>query len=249
MKQIIYAAAITMASLACTHQQVDVLEETSPRFAGATRIEIRKSLSDVFINASSYCNSLLPVTPNCAEQTYAFQAQLMKLDPIPVPQPNLDPTISSDEAVQLYKQFITDHTGEPVLAVFRQLYPRILLNKYGVITSRDYPLVAYFARELIESGSYDFGTQANALTAIQPHVPAQQFRQLVQLAGKNLRLYKPVRQRSFDRQLAQLDNPDVILRRFPESMTKQMRTHLIERNKADNQAFAQLERLQSGIVN
>lgn len=249
MKQIIYTVTIAMASLSCTDQQVDVSEETSPRYAMTPRIEIRKSLSDVFINASSFCNSMLPVTPNCGEQTYAFQAQLMKLDPIPVPQPNLDPTISSDEAVRLYKQFITDHTGEPVLAVFRQLYPRILLNKYGVIASRDYPLIAYFARELVESGSYDFGTQANALTAIQPHVPAQQFNQLVKLAAKNLRMYKPVRQRSFDRQLVQLDNPGVDVRLFPESVRKQVRTHLIERNQADNQAFAHLERLQSGVVN
>ena len=246
MKQLFVYIAIAIICLACTDQQVTVSEPVDLGKEQLPQVEIRRSLSDVPINGTAFCTPLF--TRKCAFEVVKLQRQLMALDPVPVPQLNVDLPIPPTEADQLYHQFVTKHAGQPVLALFRQLYPRIMLNKYGIIISTNYSLVTYYTCELIESGSYDFVTQAKALKSIRAHVPVGQFNQLTQKATINARLYKPQLKQDFDQNMAYLNNLEVDLRLFPEDARKRIRAHFVDDNQATNQAIAQIEQWQSGVV-
>lgn len=134
-----------------------------------------KSFVDIDLNNALLC---IPDTAAaCYQQLIQLQRQIAQDYPIPIPQPNVPPLISAKEAVTLYKQYVTDHAGQPVLVVFKQLYPRILLNKYGILAGHDHQQIRYFTEQLLEAHSLDFATLAAALTLLKDEVPTPQFNQ------------------------------------------------------------------------
>ena len=177
MKNRIVYIALLMGGIACTDQTIDApSQQARTLLEKLPSIGIRKSLSDVHINVGSFCPQQDGM--NCAKELNQLQQQLMVLDPVPVPQLNVGPTISADEAVHRYNLFVAEHPGEPILAVFQQLFPRILLNKYGIIRTTNYSLIAYFTRQMVDSKALDFDTQTKALTVLQHHIPAGEFNAL-----------------------------------------------------------------------
>ncbi|MBO0947065.1 hypothetical protein [Fibrella forsythiae] len=138
---------------------------------------LRRSLSDVWVNTSAFCQSEQSV--DCVIELDNLQHELNDLDPVPVPQPGARLPVSADEATKLYKDFVGSHQGEPILAVFQQLYPRILLNKYGIKTSGDYAAIAYFATEMAHSNALDFDLRTELLSILKGHIPNESYATLV----------------------------------------------------------------------
>ena len=202
--------------IACQQPTKEELRQMEAKKMFGSGKTIRRSLSDVRLNTAAFCPSQRRA--NCAEQLNGLQHRLNDLNPIPVPQSATERPVTTTEATRLYKKFVTEHTGEPILAIFQQLYPRILLNKYGVVSSTDYGLITYFLQELVKSGSYDFDTQAKALEAIQPHIPAQQFRQLIRPAATSVRENKESYKLLSDMVVAKLKDPKIDKRPLPENV-------------------------------
>jgi hypothetical protein len=181
LKQLFLLSFLSICSLACRPSDDDILEMEADKVLGFD-ISVRRSLSEVWINTSSFCRSETEV--DCALLLDQLQHELNDLNPVPVPQviPGAEafPRITPSAATARYKQFVTDHAGEPILAVFQQIYPRILLNRYGIKTSRNYGLIAYYAEQLSISNALDFDTRADLLPILHGHIPAKQFTYLLE---------------------------------------------------------------------
>lgn len=177
MKFLALLAVLCPLLTACRQRSAEeTLQLEAEKVVGSDNT-VRRSLSDVWINTASFCPSKTDVL--CAKQLDNIQRQLNDMNPVPVPQSGERIPVSVVEATILYKRFVADHTGEPILAIFQQLYPRILLNKYGVLNSSDYELISYYTQQLTTSNALDFTTRANALTRLKGHLPAEQYKLLL----------------------------------------------------------------------
>ncbi|NID10874.1 hypothetical protein [Fibrivirga algicola] len=173
MKQFILSTAITLSTLSCTDYQVADKKTELPTIDHPEQVEIRKSFEEIPIDNSAFCPT--PASGNCTKSFQLMLAQLMVLDPIPVPQPGVGQTISTSNAIDRYRAFLTDYAGEPIISVFKQLYPKILLTKYGILDGSDYAQITYLTQQLIEARSYDSATLAAALKKLKHHLPPNQF--------------------------------------------------------------------------
>ena len=177
MKCLALFATLSLTISACQLQSTeDVLQMEAKKIIGFD-ITVRRSLSDIWINTEAFCPSKTDV--NCAEQLDELQHELNDLNPVPIPQSGLELPITASAATNLYREFVNEHAGEPILAVFQQLYPRILLNKYGVLQSKNYELIAYFTQQLAESNALDFDTRTDALIELKDHIPADRYELLL----------------------------------------------------------------------
>ena len=177
MKQFLLLGIVCLSLTGCVERKPTNYLTVEGKRAAMYDQTIRKSLSDVWLNTSSFCS--LATNDTCANQLNALQHELNDLNPVPVPQPGEAMPLSITEATVLYKNFVTEHPGEPILAIFQQLYPRILLNKYGVLKGRDYELIYYYADQLAQSAALDFDTRINALCALHSNVPAEKYTYLL----------------------------------------------------------------------
>lgn len=143
----------------------------------------------------------------------------------------------TQEAVHRYNQFVAAHPGEPILAVFKQLYPRILLNKYGILASQDYTQIIYFTQQLIEAKSYDHITLTAALKKLKPQLAPGQFN-----AMKASTLEAAHRQKAYhEAEIAALSDTsstgrygdEVSARLFP----KEVRAQFLAKQKSDYAAL------------
>lgn len=139
-----------------------------------------RALVDVGLNTAPLCPD--DTSALCLKQVIQLQRQVVKEYPISIPQPNVPPLISAQEAVSHYEKYVSDHTGEPVLIVFKQLYPSILLNNYGILASNDHTRIRYFTEHMLEARSNDFATLAKSLSLLKSDIPTDQFDQWVDAA-------------------------------------------------------------------
>ena len=247
VKHVLIYSVVAVGIIACQQQTQEELRQMEAKKVIGSHKTIRRSLSDVQLNTVAFCPSQR--SANCAEQLNDLQHRLNDLNPVPVPRTTTDRPVSTAEATRLYKKFVAEHTGEPVLTIFQQLYPRILLNKYGVLSSTDYGLIVYFLRELVESGSYDFDTQAKAFEAIQPHTPTLQFRQLIQPAAAYARLHKPSYQLLSEMVLARLEDSKIGDQFLSEGIREQIVAQHTKESQAFIQAMDRIEQLQIKAYN
>ncbi len=173
MKQFFLTIAIVVGSTACTESHLTEKRPNLPVIDHPERVEIRKSFKDIPVNNLGFCTD--PTGKGCMQTYRLLMAQLMVLDPIPVPQPGTGQIISTSEAVDRYKAFVAQYTGEPILAMFKQLYPRILLNKYGILNGTNYDQIAYFTQQLVEAKSFDSATLTIALKKLKPNLEPGKF--------------------------------------------------------------------------
>lgn len=163
-----------------TDSKEDLLLLTDRKMLGEDGT-LRHSLSDIWVNTSAFCQSEQAV--DCVAELDKLQHELNDLNPVPVPQSGARLPVSVEEATRLYKEFVSSHQGEPILAVFQQLYPRILLNKYAIKTSGDYAKIAYFATEMAHSNALDLDLRTELLPLLKGHISSEQYATLV---GKTL---------------------------------------------------------------
>lgn len=174
MKQLVLPLTFTLSSLACQTQPEQAPQSPTvhnPYLPDATHL----SLVEVPLSAKSFCTD--PDSLACFRQAIQLQREVARYYPIPIPQPNTPPPLSADEATALYKQYVADHAGQPILAVFQQLYARILLNKYGLLAQKNLPQIRYFTEQMLESRSQDVVTLTSALTILRGTVSANQYTQ------------------------------------------------------------------------
>ena len=133
------------------------------------------SLSEIPLSSDALCPG--NTSFDCRKRLIQLQRDVVADYPIPIPQPNVPALISPGEAVESYRKYIANHAGEPKLIAFRQLYPRILLNNYGILASNNHALILYFTEQMLNAHSQDFATLAQALTLLKPDVPASQYNQ------------------------------------------------------------------------
>ncbi|MBO0930454.1 hypothetical protein [Fibrella aquatilis] len=133
------------------------------------------ALADVALSSEGLCPGDTSFT--CRNRLIQLQRQVVQDYPIPIPQPNVPAPMPASEAVARYKKYMADNAGDPKLFVFKQLYPRILLNKYGVLASQDHALIRYFTEHMLEAHAQDFATLAKALPSLKADVPADQYNQ------------------------------------------------------------------------
>jgi len=234
MKQFFLTIAIVVGSIACTESQLTEKRPNLPVIDHPERVEIRKSFQDIPVNNSAFCTD--PAGKDCLQTYQLLLAQLMVLDPIPVPQPGTGQLISTIEAVDRYKAFVTQYAGEPILGMFKQLYPRILLNKYGILNGTNYDQITYFTHQLIEAKSYDSTILTAALKKLKPHLAPDQF-----TAMKTASIEAAARQKALiEQEIANLsdttatgsygDEMSALL--FP----KEIRAHFLFEKKGDHTA-------------
>ncbi|WP_375445673.1 hypothetical protein [uncultured Fibrella sp.] len=172
---------LSISTIACEFRQQFFSEEELLRMVNSKMLgedgTLRRSLSDIWVNTAAFCQSEQAV--DCVVELDHLQHKLNDLNPIPVPQSDSAKPISAEKATVLYKEFVNAHKGEPLLAVFQQLYPRILLTKYGIIESNDYGLIAYFATEMAKSNALDFPLRTRLLPLLKGHIPTDQYAKLV----------------------------------------------------------------------
>lgn len=240
---LLYAAAFGIG-LSCTHQKAnDDLPPPTGVKGYDPFIPVRRSLSDVPINVSRFCNNK---ASNCAIQLSQLQAQLMVEDPVPVPQSTIGATISTEEAVQRYKQFVANHPGEPVLDVFKQLYPRILLDKYGLLASEKYSLILYFTQQLIDAGSLDLSIQTRALIALKGHVPDVTYTRLLSTVLADAKAYQIGHEQVLARLTAEAKEQQSTNKKFSQRVHQQIVDHYEETTKMLVVNIAKLRQLQRG---
>ncbi|RYF73766.1 MAG: hypothetical protein EOO39_09855 [Cytophagaceae bacterium] len=173
--------AVFVCTGACQLRQLTASEEELLLLVNSKMLgedgTLRRSLADVYVHTSAFCQSEQAV--DCVIELDNLQHELNDLDPVPVPQSDSRLPVSAAEATKLYKEFVSDHQGEPILAVFQQLYPRILLNKYGIKTSNDYPAIAYFATEMAQSNALDFDLRTELLPIVKGRISSEQYATLV----------------------------------------------------------------------
>ncbi|MBO0947064.1 hypothetical protein [Fibrella forsythiae] len=231
MKQVYLIVALLAGSFSCTDKQAAEKGPHLPVIDHPERVEIRKSFGEVPIDNSDFCAD--PAGNSCVHTYQLLLAQLMILDPIPVPQSTLGPAISTAEAIDLYKSFVSHYRGEPILAVFKQLYPRILLNKYGILEGSDFAQISYFAQQLIEAKSYDHAILLAALKKLKPHSSPGQFSSM-----KASTLEATQRRRSLlEAEISELSDTTATGRYGDELSTrlfpKDIRAQILARNKSE----------------
>lgn len=177
MKQHFFYATVYLILIGCTEWRSTAYLSVEDKRSARFDTNIRKSLSDVWLTTDSFCS--LATDDACANQLNQLQHALNDLNPVPIPQLGETMPLSITEATVLYKSFVTEHSGEPILAIFQQLYPRILLNKYGVLRSKDYELIYYYADQLTQSAALDFDTRINALYVLHGNVPTGDYTRLL----------------------------------------------------------------------
>ena len=133
------------------------------------------SFAEIDLSTQSLCPG--DTSARCYQELIQLQHQVAEAYPILIPQPNVPAPLSADEATTLYRKYVADHAGEPVLIAFKQLYPRILLTKYGILASNDHTLIRYFTEHMLEAHSQDFATLTRSLTLLKAHVPPARFNQ------------------------------------------------------------------------
>ena len=172
---------LSINTIACEFRQQFFSEKELLRMVNSKMLgedgTLRRSLSDIWVNTAAFCQSEQAV--DCVVELDHLQHKLNDLNPIPVPQSDSAKPISAEAATVLYKEFVNAHEGEPLLAVFQQLYPRILLTKYGIMDSNDYGLIAYFATEMAQSHALDFPLRTRLLLLLKGHIPVNQYAKLV----------------------------------------------------------------------
>lgn len=181
MHRFVLLLSLSISTIGCEFRQQVFSEEALLHMVNNKMLgedgTLRRSLSDIWVNTSGFCQSEQAV--DCVVELDRLQHKLNDLNPIPVPQSDTARPISAEEATALYKEFVNAHKGEPLLAVFQQLYPRILLTKYGIIDSTNYGLIAYFATEMAESHALDFPLRTRLLPLLKGHIPTGQYAELV----------------------------------------------------------------------
>ena len=140
------------------------------------------SLAELPLSSERICPG--DTTYSCRNRLVQLQRQVVQDYPIPIPQPNVPAPVSAGEAIASYKKYVTDNVGDPKLVVFKQLYPRILLNKYGVLASNDHTLIRYFTDHMIEAHAQDFATLAKALPLLKADVSATQYDQWLEKTSR-----------------------------------------------------------------
>lgn len=258
MKHLILYLLSATCWLACTSRKEPVgspqsaitIYEDEVGTPGIPDRAIRRSLVDIPVNSKALSLSKQSAADAILIQT--LRGELMQLDPVPVPQSNAELPISIAEADKRYRSFVSDHQGEPLLGLFQQYFPRILLNKYGIINGTDYALIRYYTEQLVAAESFDFVTLASALSTLRPHVQAEQFDRLVSQVNENARSFYPEHKRHFDQLKADMmdtSGVDEPMKRFLALEREQ----ILPRMQADEQtldrALAQLEQMQSKRVN
>lgn len=107
-----------------------------------------------------------------------LQGKLAKLSPIPIPVYGTKPAISLEEADRRYRVFVKDEANNPLLPLFQQRYARFILTEYAMLETTNWPLLAYYADQMITSQSFDHTTITRALVNLHNHLPANQFNSL-----------------------------------------------------------------------
>lgn len=246
MKQTIILATVFLCGVACQNQSIN--ESRAHESDGEVIVVNRRLFTEVPIHNGGFCNG--NSGDNCAERLQLLQRQLMKLNPIMVPDQSETTTIPLMVATNQYKNFVADHQGEPVLPLFKQLYARVLLNQYGVLTSKNYALITYFTQQMVEANSLDFATIARSLTVLQNHIPAGQFGGMLTLAIKAAQEQKSWHEKTMadlsnDKEEASLKQSGTLSAEFMKEGRKRM---LAEYKKSTILAdLAQLYRLQEAI--
>ncbi|MBO0930453.1 hypothetical protein [Fibrella aquatilis] len=174
MKKLFLLTTLLFISVACQTESDKSLSvadsETPSLFTDADLgISHHRSFVEVRLSAAALCPGMN--TLSCRKELHRLHRQVAEDYPIPVPQPNVPPLISAEEATVLYKKYLTVHANAPILVVFKQLYPRILLNRYGILASNHHKQILYFTEHMIEAHSQDFATLAKALPLLQNDIP------------------------------------------------------------------------------
>lgn len=182
MKQLYLLIALSVIILACQLPSESMSDEELLAFTEYKMVgmdgTLRRSLSDIWVNTSAFCESDQKV--DCVVELDRLQHQLNDLNPVPVPQMGAPLPVSAAMATYLYRKFVKEHQREPLLAVFQQLYPRILLNKYGIKTGTGYNLIAYYTQQMAVSDALDFDLRTELLSILKGHIPVEHYKSLLE---------------------------------------------------------------------
>ncbi|MBO0936207.1 hypothetical protein J2I47_06580 [Fibrella sp. HMF5335] len=180
------ASALSISPIATLN---NANQPDASHFAGVSHM----SLAQIRLSSAALCTD--DTSSNCRERLITLQREVVQDYPVPIPQPNVPALITPDEAVIDYKKYLADNAGSPKLIVFKQLYPRILLNKYGILASNNRALIRYFTEHMLEAHSQDFATLAKALLVIRDDVPAGQYNQWLAVTIREAEAWQLTRQK------------------------------------------------------